>query len=120
MTPMKGSPTGRVRPHPELRPARVDSRRPPWMRALVVEDDRSMAKLVRLLLEEEGFAVDTTGSGEHGLTLAAEHPYDVLVLDLGLPDRAGLTKDRRARRRRRPTGSSRIPLPRPRRRRTSC
>jgi DNA-binding response OmpR family regulator len=71
------------------------------MRALVVEDDRGMAKLVRLLLEEEGFAVDSTASGEEGLTLVLENTYDVAVIDLGLPDRAGLTivSESRARRR---------------------
>ena len=60
------------------------------MRVLVVEDDRGMAKLVRLLLTEDGYAVDATESGEEGLLLARVHPYDALVLDLGLPDRAGL------------------------------
>ena len=50
-----------------------------------------MAKLVRLLLEEQGFAVDAAARGEEGLTLALEHREEVLVLDLGLPDRAGLT-----------------------------
>ena len=49
-----------------------------------------MAKLVRLLLEEEGYAVDATASGGEGLALALEEQYDAIVLDLGLPDRAGL------------------------------
>ena len=70
------------------------------MRALVVEDDRSMAKLVRLLLEEDGSAVDVTASGEDGLSLALEQAYDLVVLDLGLPDRAGLAVVREMRARR--------------------
>jgi two-component system, OmpR family, response regulator len=61
------------------------------MRILVIEDDRGMAKLVRLLLTENGYAVDITASGEEGLSLARINPYDALILDLGLPDRAGLT-----------------------------
>ena len=61
------------------------------MRALVVEDDSGMAKLVRLLLGEDGYAVDLTASGEEGLSLARVNPYDAMILDLGLPDRAGLT-----------------------------
>jgi len=60
------------------------------MRILVVEDDRGMAKLVRLLLTEDGYAVDVTESGEEGLLLARVYPYDAVILDLGLPDRAGL------------------------------
>jgi two-component system, OmpR family, response regulator len=50
-----------------------------------------VAALVRRLLEGEGFAVDATASGEDGLALALARPYDAVVLDLGLPDRAGLT-----------------------------
>ena len=61
------------------------------MRVLVVEDDHGMAKLVRLLLSEDGYAVDLTASGEEGLSLARINSYDAMILDLGLPDRAGLT-----------------------------
>ena len=75
------------------------------MRILVVEDDRGMAKLVRLLLSEDGYAVDLTPSGEEGLTLARVNPYDALILDLGLPDRAGLTVLRSLRR-----GGSALPI----------
>ena len=60
------------------------------MRVLVVEDDRAMAKLVRLLLTEDGYAVDVTAEGEEGLMLARVNAYDALILDLGLPDRAGI------------------------------
>lgn len=71
------------------------------MRALVVEDDRGMSKLVRLLLEEDGFAADVTPSGEEGLSLALEQRYDVIILDLGLPDRSGLAVVREVRARHR-------------------
>ena len=64
-----------------------------------------MAKLVRLLLTEDGYAVDVTPSGEEGLTLARVNPYDALILDLGLPDRAGLTVLRSLRR-----GGSSLPI----------
>ena len=60
-----------------------------------------MAKLVRLLLEEEGFTVDVTASGEEGLALALEQQFDAIVLDLGLPDRAGLAVVRELRARHR-------------------
>lgn len=61
------------------------------MRVLVVEDDRQVARLLGRLLEEEGYAVDVTNSGEEGRTLALVNDYDALVLDLELPDRHGLS-----------------------------
>lgn len=61
------------------------------MRALVVEDDETMALLIRHILEEEGFAADHARTAEEGETLAFVHDYDAVVLDLGLPDRSGMT-----------------------------
>ena len=75
------------------------------MRVLVVEDDRGMAKLVRLLLTEDGYAVDVTASGEEGLLLARLHRYDAVILDLGLPDRAGIAVLRALR-----AAGSRLPI----------
>lgn len=59
------------------------------MRALIIEDERSIARFLRRILEEEGFAVDVEESGERGQTFALVYDYDVIVLDLGLPDRPG-------------------------------
>ncbi|HEU4946893.1 MAG TPA: response regulator transcription factor [Kribbella sp.] len=56
------------------------------MRALVVEDERSLAAGLRNGLEAEGFAVDVAVNGTDGLWLAREHAYDVLVLDIMLPE----------------------------------
>jgi DNA-binding response OmpR family regulator len=56
------------------------------MRALVVEDELRLAAGLRNGLEAEGFAVDVALSGTDGLWLAREHAYDVLVLDLMLPE----------------------------------
>jgi two-component system OmpR family response regulator len=67
------------------------------VRVLVVEDESRMASVLRRGLAENGFAVDVTGSGEDGLWLAGDQHYDVLVLDLGLPDIDGLTMLRRLR-----------------------
>ncbi|MEO8560632.1 MAG: response regulator transcription factor [bacterium] len=61
------------------------------MRALLIEDDLSAALLSRQVLEREGFAVDLAQTGEEGLTLALVNDYDAVVLDLGLPDRNGLS-----------------------------
>lgn len=55
------------------------------MRVLVVEDDASLAKLLRKGLTAEGFAVEVADNGADGLFLACEHEYDVIVLDIMLP-----------------------------------
>ena len=61
------------------------------MRALLVEDDPTMALLTKQVLEQEGFAVDHAGTGNEAQTLAFVNEYDAIILDLGLPDRNGLT-----------------------------
>jgi DNA-binding response OmpR family regulator len=61
------------------------------MRALLVEDDPTMALLVKQVLEQEGFAVDSVTTGNEAQTAAFVNEYDAIVLDLGLPDRNGLT-----------------------------
>lgn len=61
------------------------------MRILIVEDDRSVGRLLKELLAEKGYAVDLAHEGEQGRTLAFVHDYDGIVLDLELPDRHGLT-----------------------------
>lgn len=61
------------------------------MRALLVEDDETMALLTRQVLEQEGFAVDLAETGNEAHTLAFVNDYDAIVLDLVLPDRNGLT-----------------------------
>jgi two-component system, OmpR family, response regulator len=57
----------------------------------LVEDDQTMALLTRQVLEQEGFAVDHVGTGNDAQTLAFVNEYDAIILDLGLPDRNGLT-----------------------------
>lgn len=60
------------------------------MRILLVEDDRMIAEGVRKALRGEGFAVDWVEDGESGLSAVSGQPYDLLLLDLGLPKRDGL------------------------------
>jgi two-component system, OmpR family, response regulator len=59
------------------------------MRALVVEDEARLATGLRNGLEAEGFAVDVALTGTDGLWFAREHGYDVVLLDLMLPELDG-------------------------------
>jgi two-component system OmpR family response regulator len=61
------------------------------MRALIVEDDRTIAAFLLKGLQEAGFAVDHAADGEAGVELATTVPYDVAVVDLMLPRRDGLS-----------------------------
>jgi DNA-binding response OmpR family regulator len=61
------------------------------VRVLVVEDNKPLAKALRQGLEEEGFAVDTAYDGGDGDAKARAVDYDVVVLDLMLPKKDGLT-----------------------------
>ncbi len=67
------------------------------MRLLVVEDESKMAALLQRGLEEEGYAVDVAGNGNDALWLAIENPYDLVLLDLMLPDIDGVETCRRLR-----------------------
>jgi len=59
------------------------------MRVLLIEDDRSTAKSISLMLSQEGFAVDSSDTGEDGLDLGRHYDYDIIILDLNLPDMSG-------------------------------
>ena len=61
------------------------------MRALLVEDDNTIADFVARGLREAGFAVDRAGDGEAGLSSALKQSYDVAIVDLMLPKRDGLS-----------------------------
>ena len=67
------------------------------MRILLVEDQPKLARLLRKGLREEQITADIAGTGADGLWLAGEHPYDVLVLDVMLPDLDGFEVCRRIR-----------------------
>src|SRR5204863_5443559 len=69
------------------------------MRALLVEDDVSIADFVVRGLKEAGFAVDHAADGEAGLGAAIDQPYDVAIVDLMLPRRDGLSLIEELRRR---------------------
>jgi two-component system OmpR family response regulator len=68
-----------------------------WMRLLVVEDDDTLAAVLRRGLNEEGHAVDVAATLAAADFAASVNEYDVVVLDLGLPDGEGLDLCRRLR-----------------------
>lgn len=57
---------------------------------LVVDDEATIRESLEGILREEGYAVTTTPSGEEAVVLLRDTPYDVLLLDILLPDRDGL------------------------------
>ena len=59
------------------------------MRVLLIEDDASTAKSIDLMLRSEGFNVYTTDLGEEGIDLGKIYDYDLILLDLNLPDMPG-------------------------------
>jgi heavy metal response regulator len=61
------------------------------VRALLVEDDASIAEFITRGLHEGGFVVDRAADGEEGLRAAVEQSYDVAIVDLMLPKRDGLS-----------------------------
>src|SRR5215472_11313185 len=57
---------------------------------LIIDDEAEIRESLQTLLELEGYEVDTAATGEGGLAKLAEHPFDLLLLDLALPDRNGI------------------------------
>jgi DNA-binding response OmpR family regulator len=60
------------------------------MRLLLIEDDQALCERLKPALEQAGFAVDAVNNGIDGEFLGEAEPYDLVVLDLGLPDRPGI------------------------------
>jgi DNA-binding response OmpR family regulator len=61
------------------------------VKVLVVEDDRKIASFVQKGLKEQGFVVEVCGDGNEGYNRAMRQTYDVIVLDIMLPGRDGLS-----------------------------
>ncbi|WP_025916034.1 response regulator transcription factor [Herminiimonas sp. CN] len=61
------------------------------MRVLVVEDNLEIARQIKAVLLEHGYAVDLAPDGREGKFLGESEPYDAVILDLGLPQLDGLS-----------------------------
>src|SRR6202000_552129 len=59
------------------------------MRILLIEDDRAVAQSIELMLKSENFNIYTTDLGEEGIDLGKIYDYDIILLDLNLPDMSG-------------------------------
>jgi two-component system, cell cycle response regulator CtrA len=60
------------------------------MRVLLIEDDSATAQSIELMLKSESFNIYTTDLGEEGIDLGKIYDYDIILLDLNLPDMSGL------------------------------
>jgi two-component system, cell cycle response regulator CtrA len=67
----------------------LDVRKRAVMRVLLIEDDSATAQSIELMLKSESFNVYTTDLGEEGIDLGKIYDYDIILLDLNLPDVSG-------------------------------
>ena len=67
------------------------------MRLLVVEDENLLAQQIKTQLEQQQFSVDLALDGDDGWFKLSEYPYDLAIIDIGLPKMDGLTVIRKAR-----------------------
>jgi DNA-binding response OmpR family regulator len=68
-----------------------------WMHVLIVEDHPNVSSYIKRALEEQGYAVDLARTGQEALDWAAAAPFDLIVLDIMLPEVDGITICRRLR-----------------------
>lgn len=67
------------------------------MRILLTEDDIALAENLKKMLQDNHFSVDVCHDGEDGLFQIVENPYDLAIIDIGLPKRDGMSLIRQAR-----------------------
>lgn len=60
------------------------------MRLLIIEDHETLREAMSQYFREASFIVDSSGTGDEGLWYASEHPYDIVLLDLMLPNLDGM------------------------------
>ena len=67
-----------------------DSSVPAMGSVLIIDDEAAIRESLQTLLEMDGYATETAGSGKEGLTRAGEKPFDLILLDVALPDANGI------------------------------
>jgi two-component system response regulator PhoP len=67
------------------------------MRILLTEDDLALASNLKQMLQDNHFSVDVCHDGEEGLYQITEYPYDLAIIDIGLPKKNGMALIREAR-----------------------
>jgi two-component system response regulator PhoP len=60
------------------------------MRILIVEDEQHLRQQLATALQKQGFATDTAQDGREGQFMIEQYPYDLAIIDLGLPEISGL------------------------------
>lgn len=60
-------------------------------KVLIIDDEADVTRYLGMLLSDRGWSVSTANSSEEGLAIAHENPPDVVLLDLMMPDRGGLS-----------------------------
>ena len=60
------------------------------MRILIIEDEHKIANALKRVFQQEHYAVDVCYDGEEGLAMGTNQPYDIMIIDLGLPKKDGL------------------------------
>ncbi|WP_304250749.1 response regulator transcription factor [Limosilactobacillus gastricus] len=61
------------------------------MKVLVAEDQADLSRLLKIAIEHEGFTVDIANNGQEAVDLAAQNAYDVMILDIMMPVKDGIT-----------------------------
>jgi two-component system OmpR family response regulator len=80
------------------------------MRLLIVEDDAPLASGLSRILEAEGHAVDVTSRGEAAVAAASQERFDLVILDIGLPQMDGFEVLRRLRAAQAENGGGQVPV----------
>ncbi len=67
-----------------------DRKTPPPRRVLIVEDDWAVLEVLKLMLEDEGYLVVTARRGRDAIKLAASKPFDLVLMDISMPEMSGI------------------------------
>ncbi len=59
-------------------------------RIIIIDDDESIRKILSTILQEEGYTVDTAGTGKEGIHKTNENCYNLALIDMKLPDIEGI------------------------------